>query len=285
MKLFITTVMLAAGFSPAIAGSLENQAAGSPLSFSAGLPPAVSPARVPAPEAVKAPVQNWTAAVKTAVERELDAGGFIGFTDLQELPPGVRRQLEQEWQTLPEGPGNSSEAFKLLVNNRTAFIVQSYIYSDSMRLYVFNAAGVRVAYGEGTADTDFAWSDGPAPAKGMPARTDVFKALPACTIVDAMFFRQPSMPEAIEMLNSCMQDVSARYGFQVKAGVMVSPFGGPGSGPQGSNRGISLVVPGNLPAGNRLLSDLRFSLKKRNNQLFGYPAGVRQSGDAAVTEN
>jgi len=277
MKSLINIFLTAALCSPAAAGVMENQAAGLRVSFNALSAPAVSAIEVPAPEALKAPMQNWTEAAKTAVERELDAGGFIGFTEMQELPPGVRSCLEREWEILPEGPGNSSEAFKFNVNGRTAFIVQSYIYSDSMRLYVFDAAGNSIAYGEGTAEIDFAWMPAPSLTKGMPARKDAFQGLPGCSVVDAMFFKQPTMPEAIEMLSGCLQEVKARYGFPVKANIMVAPFGGPGNAPQGSTRSISLAIPRNLPVGNRLLSDLNFSLEKRNNQLFGYPAGVMQS--------
>jgi hypothetical protein len=102
-------------------------------------------------------VQNWAEAAKAAYLSELDAGGLTDFANLQELPPGARRQLETELQSLPQGPGNSSEAFKLRAANRTAFVVQSYIHSDSLRAWIFNAAGVLVAYGEGSADSDFAW--------------------------------------------------------------------------------------------------------------------------------
>ena len=101
--------------------------------------------------------QNWAEAAKAAYLSELDAGGLTDFASLQELPPGARRQLEREWASLPQGPGNSSEAFKLRAGNRTAFVVQSYIHSDSLRAWIFNAAGVLVAYGEGSADSDFAW--------------------------------------------------------------------------------------------------------------------------------
>lgn len=258
MKLFITALLLTAGLSPAMA---QNQAA---LSLASLAAPAVVPAEVPAPEAVKAPAQNWAEAAKAAVERELDAGGFTDYADKKELPPGARKCLERELAILPAGPGNSSEAFKLIVNGRTAFIIQSYIYSDSMRVYVFNAAGNSIAYGEGSVDKDFAWVSDPAQSKGMPARKDAFQDLPGCTVVDAMFFMQPTMPDAIKMLSGCLKDVEARYGFPVRAGVIA----------QGGARSISLTVPQNLPVGNRLLGDLRFSLEKRHNSLFGYPAAI-----------
>ncbi|OGR43828.1 MAG: hypothetical protein A2X35_08945 [Elusimicrobia bacterium GWA2_61_42] len=101
--------------------------------------------------------QPWAEAAKAAYENALDEGGLTIFADLKELPPGARRQLEQEWQTLPQGPGNSSEAFKMQANGRTAFVVQSYVNSDSLRVFIFNAAGVLVARGEGSSDSPLAW--------------------------------------------------------------------------------------------------------------------------------
>ncbi len=261
MKLFITAILLAAGLSPAMA---QNQAALSLASLADRVAPVAVP--VPAPEVLKAPAQNWAAAAKAAVERELEAGGFTDYADKKELPPGARSCLEREWAILPSGPGNSSEAFKLNVNGRTAFIVQSYIYSDSMRVYVFDAAGNSIAYGEGSVDKDFAWLNAPAQTKGMPVRKDAFQDLPGCTVVDAMFFMQPTMPDAIKMLSGCLKDVETRYGFTARASVIA----------QGGARSISLTVPQNLPVGNRLLADLRFSLEKRHNSLFGYPAAISE---------
>ena len=133
--------------------------------FSSGEPagPCATMIIRPVPAAVNMPKksdrapQNWTEAAKAAVEKEIDMGGFTDYADLKELPPGARKQLEAEWNTLPEGPGNESQAYKLNVNGRTAFVIQSYIYDDAMRVYIFNAAGVKVAYGEGSVDKDFAW--------------------------------------------------------------------------------------------------------------------------------
>lgn len=261
MKLFITALLLTAGLSPAIA---QSQAALSLASLADRTAPAAVPAEVPAPEVLKAPAQSWAEAAKAAVERELDAGGFTVYAAKNELPPGARKCLEREWAILPSGPGNSSEAFKLNVNGRTAFIVQSYIYSDSMRVYVFDAAGNSVAYGEGSIDKDFAWLSAPSQAKGMPVRKDAFEGLPGCSVVDAMFFVQPTMPDALKMLSGCLKDVEARYGFPVRASATA----------QGSASGINLIVPQKLPVGNRLLGDLRFSLEKRHDSLFGYPAEI-----------
>lgn len=152
MKILTALALLAACFAPAAAaGPLASLTAGTSLSD------VNVPAPAPALKVTAAPAQGWVEAAKTAFEREIEAGGLTVFADLKELPPGARRQLEKEWAALPEGPGNTSEAFKLLVNGRTAFVVQSYIHDDAMRAWIFNAAGVPVAYGEGGAEKDFEW--------------------------------------------------------------------------------------------------------------------------------
>jgi len=150
MKILMTAILLSGGFSPLAAGSfadLSSQAPASEIKLSTP---------VPAPAQDKA-AQSWAEAAKTAFEREIEAGGLTNFADLKELPPGARARLENELATLPEGPGNTSEAFKLNVNGRTAFVVQSYVHDDTMRAWLFNAAGVLVARGEGSVDKPFAW--------------------------------------------------------------------------------------------------------------------------------
>lgn len=150
MKIFAAIALLAAGSVPALAaGPLATLSAGASLS-DVNVP-------APAPALKVTPARGWAEAAKTAFEREIEAGGLTVFADIKELPPGARRQLEKEWATLPEGPGNESEAYKLLVNGRTAFVVQSYLHDDAMRAWIFNAAGALVAYGEGSVEKDFAW--------------------------------------------------------------------------------------------------------------------------------
>jgi len=150
MKILMSAILLAGGFSPLAAGSFADLASQAP----AGEIKLSAP--VPAPAQDKA-AQSWAEAAKTAFEREIEAGGLTNFADLKELPPGARTRLETELATLPEGPGNTSEAFKLNVNGRTAFVVQSYVYDDTMRAWLFNAAGVLVARGEGSVDKPFVW--------------------------------------------------------------------------------------------------------------------------------
>ena len=163
MKILMTAVLLTAGFSPVIAGDLAKQSKSfADLAVQSNTDNIKIPSPTPAKIPVKTPevkdkaaqqVQSWADAAKAAYEKAQDEGGLTVFADLKELPPGARRQLDQELQTLPQGPGNSSEAFKMAVNGRTAFVVQSYVYSDSLRVYIFNAAGVLVARGEGSSDT------------------------------------------------------------------------------------------------------------------------------------
>jgi len=156
-------IILASAFcAPAICAEPLTSAAAQ-LNSSA---PAASAAeiKVSPPVAVEAKLQpgkNWAEAAKAAYDKAQDEGGLTTYADLLELPPGARSRLDQELQTLPQGPGNSSEAFKMMVNGRTAFVVQSYINSDTLRVYIFNAAGVLVARGGGSADTQFVWAPVP----------------------------------------------------------------------------------------------------------------------------
>jgi len=164
MKLVLNIVLTAAFCSPAISGEMEELSAARQASFaslSITAPAADIKIPAPVPEDSRAQADKvWVKAVKAAYERELDAGGLIDYATDKELPEAARRQLELEWATLPQGPGNSSEAFKLLVNGKPAFVIQSYIYSDTLRVIIFDAEGNRIARGGGTIETDFAWSDG-----------------------------------------------------------------------------------------------------------------------------
>ena len=165
MKIAMNLILLSALCSSAISAGPAGTAAAQLGDIAAVSVPAPVPA---AAEAAARPVQNWADAAKAAYEKSQDDGGLTVYADLKELPPGARYRLEQELKSLPQGPGNSSEAFKMMVGGRTAFVVQSYINSDSLRVYIFNAAGVGAAYGEGSADTQFKWL--PVPAAAVPSR-------------------------------------------------------------------------------------------------------------------
>ncbi|MBI5742981.1 MAG: hypothetical protein HY952_00365 [Elusimicrobia bacterium] len=146
IKIVMNLVLISGLSAPALAGDAAAQLG------------AAAPVAAPAPAEVKAqPALSWTDAAKAAFEREVEAGGLTNYANLKELPPGARRQLDNELANLPQGPGNTSEAFKMNVNGRTAFVIQSYVYDDTMRAWLFNAAGVLVARGEGSVDKPFAW--------------------------------------------------------------------------------------------------------------------------------
>ena len=183
IKIAMNLAMVSSLCSPAM--SADGAKALSQLDNTAAVSVPAVPAAAPVLDEAKAPAQNWDAAAKAAYDKAQDDGGLTVYADLKELPPGARRQLEQELQSLPQGPGNSSEAFKMMVNGRTAFVVQSYINSDSLRVHIFNAAGVRVAYGEGSADTQFIWLPLPAAAKAasrisiLPIQAEIVQNAPA----------------------------------------------------------------------------------------------------------
>jgi hypothetical protein len=154
IKIAMNLALLSTLCSPAVSAEPVNAAAAQLNSSAAAAAPEV---KVSAPAPAETKAQPWADAAKAAYEKALDEGGLTDFADLKELPPGASRQLAKELATLPQGPGNSSEAFKMQAAGRTAFVVQSYIYSDSLRVYIFNAAGVLVARGEGSSDKPLAW--------------------------------------------------------------------------------------------------------------------------------
>ncbi len=108
----------------------------------------------------------------------------------------------------------------------------------------------------------------------LSASGDIFLNFSECRIVDAKFKKQPTILESIELLSGCMKQMSRQYKSQVKATHAALPVGPQG----GSPWSIKLVVSENLPVGNMLLSDLSYSLEKRNHQLFGYPATLDLGG-------
>ena len=119
------------------------------------------------------------------------------------------------------------------------------------------------------------------PAKPSPAvpkipqfAKDAFKGLQECSIVDAMFIRQPDLKEAVGMLEPCMKAVSKRYGVSVSAKEAKIP--------DSSGLGIGLVVSGEIMVGNPILRDLNYSIKLHHGGLFGHPAYAGYLKDARL---
>jgi len=111
---------------------------------------------------------------------------------------------------------------------------------------------------------------------------DAFKGLQECSIVDAMFIRQPDLKEAVGMLEPCMKAVSKRYGVPVSVKEAKIP--------DSSDLGIGLIVSGELMVGNSVLMDLDYSIKLHHGGLFGHTAYVeyrkdpREAGQAKAAE-
>ncbi|MBI4351378.1 MAG: hypothetical protein HY550_08065 [Elusimicrobia bacterium] len=111
----------------------------------------------------------------------------------------------------------------------------------------------------------------PAQPPVLPYNGDPFLYFLECRIVDAKFFVQPTIPESVQLLSGCMKRISKQYKVAAAARVLVTPWGGPGGGAQGSSlSGISITVSGKISAGNPVLRDLSASLRRRNNRLFGH---------------
>ncbi len=90
---------------------------------------------------------------------------------------------------------------------------------------------------------------------------DVFLEVDACSLLNAQFFMQPAMKDALNMLKPCLAGVSALTGKAPIAAAAVD-----------SGKGIEITVVG---SGNKDVKELvAGALAKRNNQLFGYPSSV-----------
>jgi len=104
---------------------------------------------------------------------------------------------------------------------------------------------------------------------------DVLASLPACAMVDAVYFRALTADEAAASLKPCAQALSQRYGVQVLVERRPVSVDGVGAVP-----GILLRVRGDGPAAVLALRDLGTSVRDlRRAKLMGAPAGV--AGDPA----
>lgn len=118
----------------------------------------------------------------------------------------------------------------------------------------------------------------PAQPSVQPYPQDAFSYLAECRIVDAQFAKRPTASEGVELLAGCMKQVSQRYRVTARAGVMVTPWGGPGNGPQGGTpSGIHITVSGDI-SNSQVMSHLAYSLQKRAGRLFGYSAVLSKAG-------
>lgn len=100
-----------------------------------------------------------------------------------------------------------------------------------------------------------------APAAARPEEAaDAFANLEACSIVDVVYIRQPSLPEAVSALAPCLEAVSKRYGAAASAVAADSK---------------ALVIRIPVAASNTALArDLSAALAKRGGSLIGFPARV-----------
>lgn len=112
---------------------------------------------------------------------------------------------------------------------------------------------------------------GPRPHPDLMAK-DAFEGLGECSVLNAMFVRQPSLRDAVSMLGPCMQAVSRKYGVGVSVSETIVASGHKLGGPPG----IGIFVSGPLPMGNAVLLDLRYAVEVlRRGRLLSYPAMVK----------
>ena len=98
----------------------------------------------------------------------------------------------------------------------------------------------------------------PVPARPQDA-ADAFADLEACAIVDVVYVRQPSLPEAVSALAPCLEAVSKRYGAAATAAA--------------DTKALVIRIP--VAASQTALArDLSAALAKRGGSLIGFPARV-----------
>ncbi|MBI4656603.1 MAG: hypothetical protein HY746_07645 [Elusimicrobia bacterium] len=105
---------------------------------------------------------------------------------------------------------------------------------------------------------------------------DAFKGLDACSIVNAVFAKQPTLKEAVSMLQPCVKAVSKKYGVLVSASESFIWHTGPTISQQ---RAIGILVSGPLPIGNSVIRDLNHSVEIHHGYLLAYPAYVKHFGE------
>lgn len=108
------------------------------------------------------------------------------------------------------------------------------------------------------------WAPVPEVGQAAPAApaeaADAFFGLEACVVVDVVYVRQPSLPEAVAALTPCLEAVSKRYGAAASAAAADAK---------------ALVIRIPVAASQTALArDLAAALEKRGGRLVGFPARV-----------
>lgn len=127
--------------------------------------------------------------------------------------------------------------------------------------------GAAAASTRRTAPVDSArWAPVPEVGEAAPAvarpedAADAFADLEACAIVDVVYVRQPSLPEALSALAPCLEAVSKRYGAAATAAA-------------GDAKALVIRIP--VTASQTALArDLNAAIAKRGGSLIGFPARV-----------
>ena len=100
---------------------------------------------------------DWVAAVKEAYEKTDYGSGGVPQVPTAQLPENARKQLEQddkEW-----GPEYPSKAYKLMVQDRPAFVIENNNDSTASGgfVHIFDAQGRMIASGRVIDGTGFTW--------------------------------------------------------------------------------------------------------------------------------
>ena len=106
------------------------------------------------------------------------------------------------------------------------------------------------------------WAPVPEVGASAPAAApagDAFAGLEECQVVDLVYVRQPSLPEAVGALTPCLEAVSKRYGASATAAA--------------DQKALVIRIPVTA-AESPLARDLAAGVAKRGGLLVGFPARV-----------
>lgn len=108
----------------------------------------------------------------------------------------------------------------------------------------------------------------PAAGKSAPVRSilprDVFTEVKSCSIVDALFIMQPTIQDALKMLEPCLAGISEQ---NLNIPVSVKAI-------YKNNEVEKIIISVAEPRREYVTQLIRTSVTKRDNHLFGYPAEV-----------
>jgi len=231
----------------ASAGAMESQAADQLKSFSS-LSDVKASANIPVPMPVT---------LTRDIFREVDACSILNAQFImQPLMKDALSMLKPCLEGVSKMTGNAPISAAAVKNGKAIEIVVLGSKNEAVKELVRGSLAKRNNQVFGYPATAVVHAAAPIGERLVYA--DLFSQVPACSVVDAQFFMQPFMKDALNMLKPCLEGVSKLTDAPVSANE--TNYG----------KAIEIVVLGGKNEG--VIPLLNSTLIKRHNHLFGYPA-------------